>query len=348
MLELANRLYEVIKDYRNDDGVHIDPDHIVNWANQFNDDAEFVLNEINHIIPQIYLSKERAKTWIRMHINKVMEDLKYTSISTFLTETHFLNVQAPNKSQTSILNLLNEVLIDNYNLSYFDFKTFPKINYIYFDDILATGGTLGAQIIDWMSKVEHGQITNAQHLLDANKRLIISLFCVHTWGQSFQVFRLKKTFGDKIENNISWYYNYEIQNHVKWNKQSLNIAIPIKEQPPNISTYLASLTAEKYEDYAYRKENSPVNESFFSSQGNRIKYENILMQKGLDIIGMINGPIRANIRPLGLINPNYKTFGLGTHFFTWRNIPNNSPLVFWWEVPGHNWRPLFQVANRGN
>jgi hypothetical protein len=62
---------------------------------------------------------------------------------------------------------------------------------------------------------------------------------------------------------------------------------------------------------------------------------------------MIQSDVRPNIRPLGLINPTYRTFGLGTHFFTWRNIPNNSPLVFWWEVPGHNWIPLFPVMNRG-
>ena len=74
---------------------------------------------------------------------------------------------------------------------------------------------------------------------------------------------------------------------------------------------------------------------------------NGLIEKGIDIINMIQGDVKPNIRPLGLINPNYKIFGLGTHFFTWRNIPNNSPLVYWWEVSGHNWKPLFSVANRG-
>ena len=63
---------------------------------------------------------------------------------------------------------------------------------------------------------------------------------------------------------------------------------------------------------------------------------------------MIQGEVSTNLRPLGLINPQYKIFGLGTHYFTWRNIPNNAPLVYWWEVPGHKWKPLFPVANRGN
>lgn len=127
----------------------------------------------------------------------------------------------------------------------------------------------------------------------------------------------------------------------------MNIAFPTDEQPANVKSYLANLNAEKYEDYAYRRANTPANEGFFTSPENRIIYENILLQKGISIIDMIRGEVRPNLRPLGLINPSYKTFGLGTHFFTWRNIPNNSPLVFWWEVHGHDWQPLFPVANRG-
>lgn len=107
------------------------------------------------------------------------------------------------------------------------------------------------------------------------------------------------------------------------------------------------MTATKYEDYAYRKDENPAKENFFTSPENRIIYENILLQKGISIIEMIKSPVKPNLRPLGLINPNYKTYGLGTHFFTWRNIPNNSPLVFWWQVEGHNWQPLFPVSNRG-
>lgn len=98
-----------------------------------------------------------------------------------------------------------------------------------------------------------------------------------------------------------------------------------------------SLRATNYADYAYREDNQPINETFFSSPENRIKYENIILEKGIELIEKIEQPKEiTNIRPLGFVYPNYKTFGLGTHFFTWRNIPNNTPLVFWWEVPKHD------------
>lgn len=342
----AEKLFEHIKDYRNNDGFQLSVKNILDWAQQFGEDAEFMLTELNHIIPQVYLSKEKAKKCIKSHIEKLITDLKYKTPASFVSDTVFLELQPPHKSQKAILNLLAEVLQNDFGIEINEYESFPKKNFIYFDDVLATGGTIGKQLIDWLNLVDNG-IKNAQHILNSTKTLSVNLFCQHSWGRSFQSIRLKKTFGDEIDYKIRWYYNYEIQNHVKWNKQHLNNAIPTKDQPANVTTYLATLTAEKYEDYTYRKNSEPLKETLFTNPENRVRYENILIQKGLEIINMISGPVSNNIRPLGLINPNYKTLGLGTHFFTWRNVPNNSPLVFWWEVPGHNWIPLFPVAGRG-
>ena len=347
MEELASNILEVIKDYRNDDGVQITIENIIGWANQFEDDAEFILNELNHIIPQVYLSKENAKKLILSHIKQSIKDYGYNSPSAFLIDTEFLDMQRDGKSQKIILELIEEVLNSEYNESYKEYLTFPKLNFIYFDDVLATGGTIGRHLVEWLSKEDAEGVTNADKVTKGNINLSIHLFCLHSWGHAFQKFRIKKAFTDAIDSKIKWYRNFKIENHVKWNNQSLNIAIPTKDQPVNAKTYLANLSAEKYIDYAYRKEQTPKNETFFTSSENRIKYENLLLQKGLSIIEMINGEVSPNVRPLGFVNPNYKTYGLGTHFFTWRNIPNNSPLVFWWGVEGHDWLPLFPVGNRG-
>jgi hypothetical protein len=71
-----------------------------------------------------------------------------------------------------------------------------------------------------------------------------------------------------------------------------------------------------------------------------------LLKKGIEIINSINNISAEGLRPLGMTNPSYKTLGTGTHFFTWRNISNTCPLVFWWETNG--WHPLFPVKNRGS
>lgn len=347
MKAIADKILETIKDYRNDDGLHLTSDYIIDWANQFGEDAEFMLNEISHILPQVYISKEQAKEFIDQHIQALKNKFGYANITDLLINTEFLDLQEPHKSQPAILTILESLLNEKYGESYLKYKTYPKVNFVYFDDILASGSTIGNHLVQWLQAKNSDGVENSVNVLNNSYRLSVNLFCCHTWGHSFQKYRLIKTFEDKIDKKILWFWNLEIQNHAKWNNQSLNIAIPTEEQPANVKSYLANLTAEKYEDYAYRKANVPVKEGFFTSPENRIIYENIILQKGLSIINMIKGETKPNLRPLGLINPNYKTFGLGTHFFTWRNIPNNSPLVFWWEVQGHDWQPLFPVANRG-
>lgn len=347
MKELATSIFKYIKDYRNDDGIQLTIENIIEWAEQFEDDAEFMLKELNNIIPKVYLSKNDAKKCISLHLKQLMKDYGYSSASAFLIDTEFLDMQKDGKSQKIILELIEEVLSSEYQDSYIKYISFPKTNFIYFDDVLATGGTIGRHLIEWLSTKDNVGITNADKTIKGSFKLSVHLFCLHTWGHSFQKFRIKKTFVDSIEHKINWYRNFEIENHVKWNNQSLNIAIPTKEQPTNAKAYLANLSAEKYADYAYREEQSPNKEGFFTSPENRIKYENLLLQKGLSIIEMIKGEVKPNVRPLGFVHPNYKTYGLGTHFFTWRNVPNNSPLVFWWQVEGHTWKPLFPVGNRG-
>ena len=90
-----------------------------------------------------------------------------------------------------------------------------------------------------------------------------------------------------------------------------------------------SLEADRHPEYAFRPENLPTAEKYFTSADNRIRYEHILIEKDIYIISQIQGEVRCNVRPLGFIYPSYKTFGVGSLFFTWRNVPNNAPLVFW-------------------
>ena len=97
---------------------------------------------------------------------------------------------------------------------------------------------------------------------------------------------------------------------------------------------------KKYMKYGLRNKKKQENETFFTCTENRDKYEQRLVNKGLEILSN-TGTVGSYTRPLGIVNPKYKTLGMGTHFFTWRNVPNNCPIVYWWEVPGSGWKPLF-------
>lgn len=344
---LVTNIYEEIKDYRNHDGIFITPDKILEWAAQFEDDAELVLTELNKMMPEIYVSRNKAKNYIEQHLENYLKLYKYSNISSFLMDTEFLNMQMDHKSQPAILVLLAEVLTEKYNESYENYVSYPKLNYIYIDDVLASGSTIGKHCIDFLNRKDDAGMEFHKKLENSEIKFSVCVFCLHRWGFSFQNYRISKTFNEKVAKKINWLWNYEIENHSKFNNQRFNVAKPIKGDNVRINTYLENLSASKYDDYAYREINTPRNETFFTTAESRIKFENILTEKGIDIIEMINGEIKSNLRPLGLINPQYKIFGLGTHFFTWRNVPNNSPLVYWWEIADHAWTPLFSVANRG-
>lgn len=348
MQDAAQSIHDVIKGYRNHDGVNITVENIRGWGRQFGDDEEFVLAELSELLPETYVSRERAKNLLANRIKFYIGYFSYSSVSAFLTDTEFLDLQLPHKSQPAILVLLEEVLNEQFDESYLRYKTFPKINFIYFDDILASGSTIGRQLTEWLNLSDQKGRFNHEKIQAKEIRLSVSLFCCHRWGLSFQQYRLTNSFKDKRSDRITWHWDYEVQNHAKFINQRLNLAKPVKGANLKVNTYFASLIADKYEDYAFRELSTPIKETFFTNAQNRIKFENILVDKGIDIINMIEGEVKSNIRPLGLINPSYKIMGLGTHFFTWRNIPNNSPLVYWWEVPGHDWKPLFSVINRGN
>jgi hypothetical protein len=270
MKEIADKILATIKDYRNDDGLFLDSEHIINWANQFGENAEFMLNEVSHILPQVYISKETAKDFIDKHLQALQKEFGYSSVTDLLINTEFLDIQETHKSQPAILSILESVLNEKYGESYLKYKTYPKVNFVYFDDILASGSTIGNHLVKWLDLENNAGIKNVVNVLNGSYRLSVNLFCCHTWGHSFQKYRLIKTFEDKIDKRILWFWNLQIQNHAKWNNQSLNIAFPTDEQPANVKSYLANLTAEKYEDYAYRRAGTPVNEVFFTSPENRI------------------------------------------------------------------------------
>ncbi len=335
MNESIRKIYDIIKDYRSDEGIQITPEDIRDWAFQFGDEAEFMVQELSHLLPQVYFSKERVIKEMRDVLNNLIKLFQYTTVESFLRDVCFLNLQKDGKSQGVLIQIIDEIIMSKGYASLSHYSAHPKKIFVYVDDVLASGGTIGSDLIRWLGAEKH-----AEDVANQKISLVVALLCAHTWGHSFVKYRISQNFPEASK-RIKWGWAYEIQNHLKWADQSLNIAIPIKDQPEDVRNYLSTLQAQKYEEYAMREINNPHRETFFTSPESRIRYENNLLRKGLEIIARVNNP-SDTLRPLGLVNKNYKTYGLGTHFFTWRNVPNNSPLVFWWDVPAHGWKPLFK------
>ena len=104
---LAQKIYDIVKDYREEDNIHISPDYICEWAYQFEDEAEFMLSELSHLLPQIYFSKERVLKEMKNILDGLCKYLKYDSIESLFKNVDFLCLQANGKSQHILLQMIS-------------------------------------------------------------------------------------------------------------------------------------------------------------------------------------------------------------------------------------------------
>ncbi|MDO4879810.1 MAG: hypothetical protein Q3983_00880 [Capnocytophaga sp.] len=345
MQELAEQIFEILKDYHCDypDTKHkMSVEHILKWAGQFGDDAEFILTELLHFLSNVYVSREKAISILKKQFEFLKGKYRYSSMDEFIKNTYFIDVQKEEKSQKEILVLVKEILQKDYKIDYDSLQQTPsKKHYIYFDDILATGGTI-------FKNLKSIFYSNLSDFEKKEKTINICLFCCHTLGYNKTLWRLKYEYSDSVfkvlSNNLCYYL---VENRMD-SSQKLNCAYPIDKQSNKVLEYIGQLNVNNPNSPpTFRPEHLPLEETFFSSKENRNKFEKIILDKGLELLQNIKKENPDSYkRPLGHTVKSHKTLGTGTLFFTWRNISNTCPIVFWWDA-GHYWTPLFSLKNRG-
>jgi len=354
MEELIKKIVNIISDYRRDDigytyNQEINELHIKQWINQFNpDDREFVLSELLFLLPKSYLTKEHTLRILANEFETLRKDYSYNTIQEFLDETIFLDCQEEGKSQKVLLGFINQILIDNYGYTLADCGKKNIKNWIYFDDVLASGATFRNDIIGEIEKF------GVEDFKKSNIRIIASFVIIHTWATSNVRFAIEKSLNCKTNEFLKFYRVAEIENNPKINyfnkNPEFNHLFPINSKlGEEVLEFIENSFDREYgmrnADVAFRNPKLPQKEDFFSSPENRIRYESILLEKGFEIMKSIESLNAPSLRPLGMTPPSYKTLGTGTHFFTWRNISNTCPIVFWWGT--NDWYALFPVKNRG-
>lgn len=355
MEEKINKIVEIIGDYRVEDigllyKTKIDNEHINKWLNQFEEtDREFLIDELLHLLPNSYLTKENTLRITSTEFDIISKGLGYEDINKFLDETKFLDCQQPGKSQKVFLSLIDGVLQEKYGRSIDSCGTQNIKNWYYTDDVLASGGTFREEIL---TEIEN---YGTAKFIKSGINIIGSFIILHDWATRNVRFTIDKKLKANLSEKIRFYRVAEIENCPIINfynsNPKFNHVYPIEtEDGKQVLNFIQENLSSEYdfrnEKYAFRNPNFPKEEKFFSSPENRIRYESILLKKGLEIMQSIESITAKGLRPLGMTNPSNKTLGTGTHFFTWRNISNTCPIVFWWG--SNNWAPLFPVKLRGS
>lgn len=358
MEKLIDEVFDQIKDYRADEilpAVKMTKDRIRRWVNQFDeDDREFILTELKNIFGKRYCSKESIKKFIKAVVDKLTKDLNYASTQEFLKRAIFLDLQPNGKSQKIMLKLLSEILQESYKFNIKDCGTTQKKHFVYLDDILCTGNTLIQDLREWSNDSYSTGKTNLDAIKDKSAELICAYVFIHEKNYQKKKAEMRHKIDDALSSNHKMYRLMEIENNEGSISSALDFILPLDEDEQQINEYkekIVSQVDEHTKRYSstspeefYRTQGRPPKEILFTSPENRNRFESIMLKKGIYILNHSNTRVK-NMRALGFSLPSQKNFGFGTLCFTWRNIANNTPLVFWYA--GGGFFPLF-VKNQTN
>jgi len=351
MEQLITEIFELTRDYRSDEGlphVQMTTTRIRNWINQFEEaDKVFILTELKGILQKRYCSKSAVRAFLKSAMEFLIKHYKYSTVSDLLLETVFLDRQRQNKSQPTLLKLMNEVLRDEFQFDMALCGTKQKKNYIYLDDVLCTGNTLFQDTKTWVNESDTDGQTFLSKLQSKNIRLIFLYLFIHETN----FYKKKAQFRHQIAQNFDSCFEMiraiEIENGIG---TKIEVVMPTVENQPDLVKQYQQQIEQKVNAYCdekkikqptpefYRPANQPTTEQFFSSTANRKMFEDILLKKGITILNSANANI-PNLRALGYSLPSLKNFGFGTLCITWRNVPNNCPITFWYTGGGNF--PLF-------
>ncbi|WP_432776546.1 hypothetical protein AAFJ72_06875 [Brevibacillus gelatini] len=178
--------------------------------------------------------------------------------------------------------------------------------------------------------------------------LNLTLFhCNGMWNESLHKIFYSPILGPKNIKFTFWrFHEFHLD---RWAKGKFECCWPTKiENNSLIDDFISFLEEERRKKNwkpfnFFRDPDKPTNETLFSSLEARYLVEKAFLEKGIEIFNLSENP-NHSMMPMGY---NFNcTLGFGSLFITYRNIPNNCPLVLWWgdldkEYPLNQWLPLF-------
>lgn len=324
---------EIVADYQGGD--IMTPERILQWVEQFDEqDHEVILTEMEYILKETYVSKNNAKEYLNslFYNGQIVKDFEKN-----YSKVKFLNNQKRGQSQKELLELLDEVLLEQLGIHTEDCGTAHSeiTTYIYIDDCFFTGNRLHRDIESWIEDAKPGT------------ELYTIFFGLHEKDLEYKTGLVKTLVqGKQISLKVRYFKIFKMAPFAKGKYESCWPTYI--EGDPDIDSFLETLQGlrdgRNYRPFnLFRDSNKPYTESFFSSKEARNQVEQAFLKKGIEIFNLPENP-NLSMMPMGY-NPNL-TLGFGSMFVTYRNVPNNCPLVLWWGDPDkrsplNKWFPLF-------
>ncbi len=317
--QLINGIVEIIENYRLGEIDKPDAAHVVRWIAQFDEQARsLILAELNYVLKRTYISKQAVLDFLE----KVVKSKKIAGddLRDFWQTVNFLDIQNRGNSQREMLALIGSVIQDKFSI---DIRKcgIGSSTFMYIDDVIFSGGHISNDLINWIEN-----FAPEKALLHV---VVIGLHRYGLWNAKNKINESLKKSRKVIE--IKYWHLFEFEDRKSEINNTDVLRPKIIPNDESVENYVSTL---KYEP-VLRTKDTVGNNKFFSGEDGRGVLEQHFLIKGVHVRSICNH-FNPYQRPLG--NMVLETLGFGSMIVTYRNCPNNAPLVLW---AGDPWYPLF-------
>jgi hypothetical protein len=324
--ELLTSIATTIQDYRADEIAQPTPEHVDRWVRQFESAVQLpLLAEVDHVLDKTYFSRDFVAGFFADEIQN--QKITGADPCAFWRNANFLDIQRHGESQSQILSLFNEALVEKCGIAVAECGS-EKGPFFYLDDVLFSGGRVGSDLKAWIQ--ESAPAKAAVHIL------VIATHRLGEWQATEGLKKAAKEAGKDISFSCWAVIRFENRKSYKNKSEVLWPAVL-----PNDAALAAYMAQEERWPFEPRAAGGVLEYDVFSGEAGRQLIEQELLLAGVKIRAGCQDPKRS-MRPLG-----FSAFGLGfgSTIVTYRNCPNNAPLALWWGDPtatsgAMHWYPL--------
>lgn len=317
--DLLASIANTIQDYRGGSLPQPIPAHVERWVLQFDAAVQLpILQEIDHVLKNIYFSKEKVSKFIRGAMRT--QKLTGEKPDRFWRSANFLDIQGGGSSQTDMLALFSEQLESEHGFGIEDCGQGDEV-FIYLDDGIFTGNRVRRDLENWIR--DHAPAQAKVHVI-----------CIaeHSGGRYYantKIQEVNRASGKNVD--ITWWNAIVLEDRKTYSATSDVLRPTAIPNDPAVQAYVATM---RYQP-TLRATGNPGTANLFSSDVAKILLEQEFLKAGVRI-RQICPNLGDTQRPLGHMT--LETLGFGSLIVTYRNCPNNAPLAFWVDAP---WYPLF-------
>jgi hypothetical protein len=322
---LVQLIVEHVADYRQGEIPRADAARTLKWLEQFDEaDRPIILRETERLLSKTYISRAAAKSFIEVLV--VDGGLAGATPNEFWKKVGYLRLQSGSQSQTDMLSLLDEVLTEKFGLN----TAAPDSSsntYVYLDDVSFSGNQIKNELLKWAREKD---------IRIATVHIIV--IAAYSQGEYYAKRELNKSF-DSRKIDIHFWAMKRLENSPGRIKDSEVMWPTHLPDEPYVNKWKATF-AEGEEYFKPRQPGGRGSTELFSTETARETIEQAFLKKGAYIYSLPKNPTQK-MRPLGFSA--LRTPGFGATIVTYRNCPNNAPLVLWWGDPNGS-APLNQLT----